>query len=65
MIGIGGRLATSPLPHHRAYGPVHGGSIRLSFVDTCEAGQSEFIEVVVAHGLLECRVPGHAPEIRW
>jgi NAD(P)-dependent dehydrogenase (short-subunit alcohol dehydrogenase family) len=22
MIGIGGRLATPPLPHHRAYGPV-------------------------------------------
>ena len=25
-IGIGGRLATPPLPHHRAYGSVHGGS---------------------------------------
>ena len=26
QIGIGGGLATSPLPHHRAYGAVHGGS---------------------------------------
>ena len=25
-IGIGGRLAAPPLPHHRAYGSVHGGS---------------------------------------
>ena len=26
MIGIGGGLAAPPLPHHRAYGSVHGGS---------------------------------------
>ena len=26
MIGIGGSLAAPPLPHHRAYGSVHGGS---------------------------------------
>src|SRR6476469_8835360 len=25
-IGIGGSLTASPLPHHRAYGSVHGGS---------------------------------------
>jgi hypothetical protein len=31
LIGIGGRLAAPPLPHHRAYGSVHGGSIGLSF----------------------------------
>src|SRR5262249_33112721 len=29
-IGIGGRLAAPPLPHHRAYGSVRGGSIGLS-----------------------------------
>ncbi len=28
--GIGEGLAALPLPHHRAYGSVHGGSIRLS-----------------------------------
>jgi hypothetical protein len=27
LIGIGGSLATSPLPHHRTYGSVSGGSV--------------------------------------
>ena len=27
LIGIGGSLATSPLPHHRTYGSVSGGSM--------------------------------------
>jgi hypothetical protein len=27
VIGIGGGLAAAPLPHHRAYGSVHGGSV--------------------------------------
>src|ERR1700689_4350581 len=27
MIGIGGRIAPPPLPHHRTYGSVYGGSI--------------------------------------
>src|SRR5215212_5630762 len=26
LIGIGGNLAAPPLPHHRTYGPVYGGS---------------------------------------
>ena len=41
-IGIGGSLAAPPLPHHRAYGSVHGGSIRLSFggQDTDEEGRA-------------------------
>jgi len=30
MIGIGGHLAMPPLPHHRAYGSVPGGSTGLS-----------------------------------
>src|ERR1700757_4602823 len=29
-IGIGGSLAAPPLPHHRAYGSVHGGSRRCA-----------------------------------
>ena len=29
-IGIGAGLAARPLPHHRAYGSVHGGSDRLT-----------------------------------
>jgi hypothetical protein len=39
-IGIGGSLATPPLPHHRAYGSVHGGSTELSGMacgNGCEA----------------------------
>src|ERR1035441_9346814 len=27
QIGIGGRIAPPPLPHHRTYGSVYGGSI--------------------------------------
>jgi hypothetical protein len=30
QIGIGAGLATRPLPHHRAYGSVHGGSDQLA-----------------------------------
>jgi len=29
LIGIGAAVARRPLPHHRAYGSVHGGSRRL------------------------------------
>jgi Homeodomain-like domain len=29
LIGIGAAVARRPLPHHRAYGSVHGGSSRL------------------------------------
>jgi putative endonuclease len=29
-IAIGGSLAAPPLPHHRAYGSVHGGSVAAS-----------------------------------
>src|SRR3981081_4303331 len=31
-IGIGGSLSAPPLPHHRAYGSVHGGSKQLSLL---------------------------------
>jgi hypothetical protein len=29
LIGIGAAVARRPLPHHRAYGSVHGGSRKL------------------------------------
>ncbi len=29
LIGIGAAVTRRPLPHHRAYGSVHGGSSRL------------------------------------
>ena len=53
MIGIGGRLATPPLPHHRAYGPYHGGSIGLSLGGRIELGQTERVEIAVAQRLLD------------
>ena len=53
QIGIGGRLAAPPLPHHRAYGSVHGGSIRLSFGRNIGAWETEIVEIVVAQGLLD------------
>src|SRR5260370_34700534 len=39
MIGIGGSLAAPPLPHHRAYGSVHGGSRSCAnTIDACRLG---------------------------
>ena len=40
-IGIGGSLAAPPLPHHRAYGFVHGGSTDLSGCTGFERGEAE------------------------
>jgi hypothetical protein len=39
LIGIGGSLAAPPLPHHRAYGSVHGGS--RSGANTLGAGMGD------------------------
>ena len=63
-IGIGGHLAVPSLPHHRAYGSLPGGSTRLSLVRNMKSRETERIEVVVAQGLLDRRVSGHAPEPR-
>ena len=41
MIGIGGHLAMPPLPHHRAYGSVPGGSTGLSLGGDEESGTTE------------------------
>src|SRR5258708_38176404 len=39
MIGIGGSLAAPPLPHHRTYGSVYGGSSRCAnTLDACRLG---------------------------
>ena len=45
-------------------GPYHGGSIRLSVGGDMESGKAEGVEEVVAQGMLNRRVPGHAPEAR-
>lgn len=46
-IGIGGSLAAPPLPHHRAYGSVHGGSTDLSRGRSRHGGESEPVEEVI------------------
>src|SRR6516225_11621987 len=61
-IGIGGHLAVPSLPHQRAYGSLPGGSTRLSLVRNMKSRETERVEVVVAQGLLDRRVSGHAPE---
>src|SRR5580658_5856761 len=46
-IGIGGRLATPPLPHRRAYGS-HGGSTELGLGGRTDLGKTERLEIGVA-----------------
>src|SRR5690242_4016487 len=59
-IGIGGRLATPPLPHHRTYGSVSGGSVDYAGCGVAtEAKPSELRKTVgramVSAGLLLSR----------
>src|SRR5712671_2554065 len=42
----------------------HGGSTGLSLGGDMESGETERVEIVVAQGLLDRRVSGHAPEPR-
>src|SRR5271170_6842696 len=42
----------------------HGGSTGLSLGRDIESGETERVEIVVAQGLLDRRVSGHAPEPR-
>src|SRR6266446_395878 len=39
-IGIGGSFAAPPLPHHRAYGSVHGGSVAASCGGRGQSGKT-------------------------
>jgi hypothetical protein len=62
-IGIGGSLATSPLPHHRTYGSVSGGSVDYVMCRAAtEAKPSEpkkaFGSAMVSAGLFASR---HGP----
>ena len=63
VIGIGGRLAAPPLPHHLAYGS-RTSAVRPGPASTgnIEAGHTESPELVVAQGPLDRHVSGHAPE---
>jgi len=62
-IGIGGGLTAAALPHHRAYGSVHGGSYRLDHSPSVsgEGQESSFGEELVRHGHLECFHIRHSP----
>jgi len=44
-IGIGGRVASPPLPHHRTCGSAYGGSVRLSWSDIQQSRKTERVEV--------------------
>ena len=58
-IGIGGSLAAPPLPHHRTYGSVYGGSLdeaRAIFHASAEGSNSEAHRV--GFGPFEQRRPG-------
>ena len=48
-IGIGGSLAAPPLPHHRAYGSVHGGSTDLGDRAAFDRSKAEPGEEGVRH----------------
>src|SRR5260370_137667 len=39
LIGIGGSLAAPPLPHHRTYGSVYGGSVEYAAFGTATEGK--------------------------
>jgi hypothetical protein len=57
MIGIGGRLAAPPLPHHLAYGS-RTAAVRSGWasIGNIESGQTERVENVVAQCHLNRRM---------
>src|SRR5271166_6315387 len=52
-IGIGGRLATPPLPHHRAYGSVPRRFGGLSARQRIHRKQSKTLEASVGEGAVQ------------
>src|SRR5471032_3562310 len=58
-IGIGAGLAARPLPHHRAYGSVHGGSDRLP--DRANRWRSKRSEVTIGQRNVQRRATTKAP----
>ena len=58
------RDATPPTPPGIRV-PYHGGSTELGLGGRIDLGKSERLEIVVAYGLLDRRVSGHAPEPGW
>src|SRR5215216_7186092 len=70
LIGIGGSLSTPPLPHHRTYGSVYGGSLdyacRNSAMEVRPSEPKKAIGIaVVSAGLLASRQgPCGLPAVR-
>jgi hypothetical protein len=60
-IGIGGSFAAPPLPRHRAYGSVHGGSVAASRGGRCQSGKTAGGEEGVGQSGLEGGVPTEPP----
>ena len=58
------RDATPPTPPGIRV-PYHGGSTELGLGGRIDLGKSERLEIIVAYGLLDRRVSGHAPEPGW
>src|SRR6516225_10176408 len=64
LIGKGNTSRRHPSHTTGHTGHVPGGSTRLSFVRNVKSRETERVEVVVAQGLMDRRVSGHAPEPR-
>src|SRR6516225_1846435 len=62
LIGKGDTSRCHPSHTTGHTGHVPGGSTRLSLVRNMKSRETERVEVVVAQGLLDRRVAGHAPE---
>src|SRR5205823_15044884 len=51
-IGIGGRLAASPLPHHRTYGSVYGGSVDYAGLGAATEAKPSDLKKTVCKAML-------------
>jgi hypothetical protein len=64
-IGIGAAVARRPLPHHRAYGSVHGGSRRSRLALSEQRGKASTAEVRIrereTHSFRVSHKPGTVP----
>jgi hypothetical protein len=60
QIGIGGSLAAAPLPHHRTYGSVSGGSVYYAGLGTATVARpsdlkNSFDKAMLSAGLAASR----------
>src|SRR5271166_2527313 len=64
-IGIGGRLTTPPLPHHRAYGSVPRRFGGLSAHQCLHGEQAMILEAFVAEGAMHRARRAQPPRSLW